>query len=165
MLKTAGGYLLVLHTFEGEEELVSKPGNASAGSGATTSTSSSQHLIRLLARARDEGDWDLCKELARFLMSVDESGDTLREALELVGLRQASPGRRLKAFSLDAPSAALGKGKGKGKERSGSAEVEQDVDGKAEAEAEAEAVVGLGIEGEMAIEGGDVSPKGGGSEA
>jgi len=67
-LKTAGGYLLVLHTFE---EL----------------SSSSEQLVRLLARAKSEGDWELCKELARFLTALDESGDTLREALELVDLR------------------------------------------------------------------------------
>lgn len=67
-LKTAGGYLLVLHTFE---EL----------------SSSSEQLVRLLARAKNEGDWELCKELARFLTALDESGDTLREALEMVDLR------------------------------------------------------------------------------
>lgn len=67
-LKTAGGYLLVLHTFE---EL----------------SSSSEQLVRLLSRAKDEGDWELCKELARFLTALDESGATLREALEMVDLR------------------------------------------------------------------------------
>jgi hypothetical protein len=67
-LKTAGGYLLVLHTFE---EL----------------SSSSEQLVRLLARAKDEGDWELCKELARFLTALDESGATLVEALQLVNLR------------------------------------------------------------------------------
>lgn len=67
-LKTAGGYLLVLHTLD---EL----GNSSG------------QLITLLRRARAEGDWDLCKELARFLMALDASGETLRRALEEVGLR------------------------------------------------------------------------------
>ena len=67
-LKTAGGYLLILHTFE---EL----------------SSSSEQLVRLLSRAKDEGDWELCKELARFLTALDESGATLREALEMVNLR------------------------------------------------------------------------------
>jgi RAB6A-GEF complex partner protein 1 len=66
-LKTAGGYLLVLHTFE---EL----------------SSSSEQLVRLLVRAKNEGDWELCKELARFLTALDESGATLREALEMVDL-------------------------------------------------------------------------------
>lgn len=60
--------MLVLHTFE---EL----------------SSSSEQLIRLLGRAKDEGDYELCKELARFLMALDSSGDTLKEALALVELR------------------------------------------------------------------------------
>jgi len=68
LLKTAGGYLLVLHTFE---EL----------------SSSSEQLVRLLRRAKEGQDWDLCKELARFLMALDETGATLREALELMDLK------------------------------------------------------------------------------
>ena len=68
LLKTAGGYLLVLHTFE---EL----------------GSSSEQLVRLLRKAKQEQDWDLCKELARFLMALDESGTALREALELMELK------------------------------------------------------------------------------
>ena len=67
MLKTAGGYLLVLHTFEEME-------------------SSSESCVRLLQKAKDVGDWDLCKELARFLMALDDSGDSLRAALERMGL-------------------------------------------------------------------------------
>ena len=43
--------------------------------------------MRLLARAKSEEDWELCKELARFLTALDESGATLREALEMVDLR------------------------------------------------------------------------------
>lgn len=69
-LKTAGGYLLVLHTLE---EL----------------SSSSEQLVRLLSRAKDEGDWELCKELARFLTALDESGATLIEALQMVNLRRS----------------------------------------------------------------------------
>ncbi|EFX04522.1 duf1339 domain containing protein [Grosmannia clavigera kw1407] len=61
-LKTAGGYLLVLHTFD---ELAT----------------ASEQGIRLLRRAMREGDWELCRELARFLAAMDDSGQTLREAL------------------------------------------------------------------------------------
>lgn len=43
---------------------------------------SSRESIRLLRRAREEGEWELCKELARFLMALDESGGMLREAVE-----------------------------------------------------------------------------------
>lgn len=67
MLKTAGGYLLVLHTFDEMD-------------------SSSESCVRLLKKAKDAEDWDLCKELARFLMALDESGDTLRAALERMDL-------------------------------------------------------------------------------
>lgn len=80
-LKTAGGYLLVLHTFE---EL----------------SSSSEQLVRLLGRARDEGDWELCKELARFLTALDESGATLREALELVDMRSSARDAERESFHL-----------------------------------------------------------------
>ena len=66
-LKTAGGYLLVLHTFEELE-------------------SSSEQCIRLMRLAKDAGDWELCKELARFLMALDDSGDSLRYALESIDI-------------------------------------------------------------------------------
>ncbi|KAL1607671.1 WD40 repeat protein [Paraconiothyrium brasiliense] len=81
-LKTAGGYLLVLHTFE---ELRTE----------------GDQVVRLLERAKEEGDWELCKELARFLMALDESGATLRKTLELVELK--SPGAEVgtPAFTFD----------------------------------------------------------------
>ncbi len=67
-LKTAGGYLLILHTFD---ELAT----------------ASEQSVRLLSKAIHEEDWELCKELARFLAALDESGDTLREAMEMVNIR------------------------------------------------------------------------------
>lgn len=72
-LKTAGGYLLVLHTFDEE-------------------SFSAQQIARLLRLARLEGDWDLCKELARFLVGIDDSGDLLVIAMELAGLQSPSHG-------------------------------------------------------------------------
>lgn len=50
-------------------------------------SSSSKDMVRLLAIAVAQGDWELCKELARFLVALDDSGKTLKEALELVELR------------------------------------------------------------------------------
>jgi hypothetical protein len=47
-------------------------------------------VVRLLQRAKDEQDWELCKELARFLMALDETGVTLKSTLELVELRSPS---------------------------------------------------------------------------
>ncbi|KAK7924175.1 hypothetical protein PG985_006229 [Apiospora marii] len=67
-LKTAGGYLLILHTFD---ELAA----------------ASEQSVRLFSRAIREEDWELCKELARFLAALDESGETLREAMNLVNMR------------------------------------------------------------------------------
>lgn len=81
-LKTAGGYLLILHTFE---EL----------------SSSSEQLVRLLSRAKDEEDWELCKELARFLTALDETGDTLIEALEMVNLRSSEVDRGASSFLFE----------------------------------------------------------------
>lgn len=63
-LKTAGGYLIVLHTLD-------------------EMGSSIEQSVRLLSRAMREGDWELCKELARFLAAMDETGETLKEAMRL----------------------------------------------------------------------------------
>ena len=67
-LKTAGGYLIVLHTLEQLESV-------------------SDQSVRLLSRAMGEQDWELCKELARFLAALDETGATLREAMDLARVR------------------------------------------------------------------------------
>lgn len=74
-LKTAGGYLLILHTFD---ELAT----------------ASEQSVRLLSRAMREEDWELCKELARFLAALDETGDTLREALRMANVRIATGNRQ-----------------------------------------------------------------------
>lgn len=67
-LKTAGGFLLVLHAFDEHsfEEV---------------------RIARLLRAASLQGEWDLCKELARFLVGVDAGGGLLRAAVEAAGLR------------------------------------------------------------------------------
>lgn len=66
-LKTAGGYLIVLHTLEELEAATEQP-------------------VRLLTRAMAEGDWDLCKELARFLAALDDTGEVLREVMRMVNV-------------------------------------------------------------------------------
>jgi RAB6A-GEF complex partner protein 1 len=58
-------------------------------------------LVRLLSRAKDEGDWELCKELARFLMALDETGATLMEALEMVDLRSPEEERENSSFMFE----------------------------------------------------------------
>lgn len=66
-LKTAGGYLIILHTLEELE-------------------SSTDQSVRVLSRAIQEGDWELCKELARFLAAMDETGEILKEAMNMVNI-------------------------------------------------------------------------------
>lgn len=96
-LKTAGGYLLILHTFD---ELAT----------------ASEQSVRLLSRAMRQEDWELCKELARFLAALDETGDTLREAVRMANGRIAAGithgeegvGGSL-AARLDVPQPAAGK--------------------------------------------------------
>lgn len=75
--------MLILHTFE---EL----------------SSSSEQLVRLLTRAKEEEDWELCKELARFLTALDETGDTLVEALAMVNLRSPNEERVANSFMFEA---------------------------------------------------------------
>ncbi|KAG6891393.1 hypothetical protein C0992_007616 [Termitomyces sp. T32_za158] len=61
-LKTAGSYLLVLHNLEQLDE-------------------HNDDAVRLLQSAVDGKDWQLCRELLRFLHSVDDTGFALRNAL------------------------------------------------------------------------------------
>lgn len=95
-LKTAGGYLIVLHTLD---EL----------------GSSTEQSVRLLSRAMREGDWELCKELARFLAAMDETGETLQEAMRMVEvvLRQDS-GQDSIGSRLQIPSTRTVNGGGSG---------------------------------------------------
>ena len=39
-------------------------------------------VVRLLRSAMEVKDWQLCRELLRFLHSIDESGAALRNALQ-----------------------------------------------------------------------------------
>lgn len=67
-LNTAAGYLLVLHAFEEGSFQV-------------------HEFALLLQRAADENDWDLCREVSRFLVGIDTTGETLASALTTAGLR------------------------------------------------------------------------------
>ncbi|EAS27670.3 uncharacterized protein CIMG_10275 [Coccidioides immitis RS] len=73
-LKTAGGYLLVLQAFDDSED-------------ENNDEKTEESAIRLLRLASHKGDWELCGELARFLMALDSSGNMLRRAVVKVGLR------------------------------------------------------------------------------
>ncbi|KAE8135486.1 RIC1-domain-containing protein [Aspergillus pseudotamarii] len=80
-LKTAVGYLLVLQAFEDDD-----------GYEAPIE----DYVVRLLVLASQKGDWELCAELARFLIALDGSGEMLRRAIERTGLRNGGlPGAGL----------------------------------------------------------------------
>ncbi|BGP18933.1 hypothetical protein JCM10213_005480 [Rhodosporidiobolus nylandii] len=81
-LKVAASYLLVLHNLEPLEQ-------------------SSHDTIRLLKTAMQAGEWTLCRELLRFLYSLDRTGLILRTALAESGA--LPPGYT----TLNAHSAAL----------------------------------------------------------
>jgi len=73
-LKTAVGYLLVLQAFEDEEQ--GHDGRIE------------EYVVRLIGLASRKSDWELCAELARFLIALDASGEMLQRAIGRVGLRQ-----------------------------------------------------------------------------
>jgi len=75
-LKTAVGYLLVLQAFEDELEGDDAP--------------IEDYVVRLIVLASQRSDWELCAELARFLIALDASGDMLRRAIARAGLRNAN---------------------------------------------------------------------------
>ncbi|PBL00950.1 RIC1-domain-containing protein [Armillaria gallica] len=66
-LRTASSYLLVLHTLEQLDE-------------------DNEDAMRLLKAAIDGKDWQLCRELLRFLRSIDDSGTALQNALTQTNL-------------------------------------------------------------------------------
>ena len=72
-LKTAGGYLIILHTLDELE-------------------SQTDQSVRVLSRAIQEGDWDLCKELARFLAAMDETGEVLKQVMQMVNVNNVNNG-------------------------------------------------------------------------
>ncbi|CAO0800336.1 unnamed protein product [Mucor circinelloides] len=70
-LRTATSYLIILQTMQ---PLVV----------------GGKDTIRLLQKAMDENDYELCKELVRFLSSIDNTGKTLQEALSMIKARMES---------------------------------------------------------------------------
>ncbi|PHH59767.1 hypothetical protein CDD81_2605 [Ophiocordyceps australis] len=83
-LKTAGGYLIILHTLE---EL----------------DTSMEQSVRVLSRAIEEKDWNLCKELARFLAAMDGTGEILQRAMAMLSLTIDANGEGI-ASRLELPA-------------------------------------------------------------
>ena len=46
----------------------------------------SDNAVRLLKKALDAKDWQLCRDVLRFLQSIDDSGKVLQHALSRVGI-------------------------------------------------------------------------------
>jgi hypothetical protein len=72
-LNTAAGYLLVLHAFEQDSFQIDE----------------SAQLLRL---AGHKQNWELCKELARFLVGIDSSGGILNSSLIAAGFKDEPHG-------------------------------------------------------------------------
>lgn len=96
-LKTAVGYLLVLQAFEDESEGHDAPVE--------------DYVVRLMILASQRSDWELCAQLARFLVALDGSGDMLRRAVSRAGLRYGNQpegvsgvGANLKGLGLEVRS-------------------------------------------------------------
>lgn len=96
-LKTATGCLIVLHSF-GEDQRESN-GNEDDVEACVT---------RLMTLARDKDDWELCSDLAQFLMALEPMGDALRRVVEAVGFQavqssKARPHERATGLGLTIP--------------------------------------------------------------
>jgi RAB6A-GEF complex partner protein 1 len=86
-LKTASGYLIVLQGLEeGNDE-----------SDTYDARKFESYVTRLMMLAREKGDFELCAELARFMMGIDPRGEALKRVIVGVGFRAKNthlePGR------------------------------------------------------------------------
>ena len=84
-LKTASGYLIVMQTFEEETE-----GELDQAQERANRQRFEEQVVRLMTVARSKNDFELCSELARFMIGVDPRGDTLRRVMQKVGFRSNS---------------------------------------------------------------------------
>ncbi len=92
-LKTATGCLIVLQSF------VEDDGESNNGEDDVEA-----YVTRLMTLAREKDDWELCSDLAQFLMALDPMGDALRRVLEAVGFQG------VESSKLKPPSTATGLG-------------------------------------------------------
>lgn len=74
-LKTASGYLIVLQGLD-EDEAEEQDIQTLEG-----------YLVTLLKLARQKNDFELCSELARFMIAIDPRGDALRRVINEAGFR------------------------------------------------------------------------------
>jgi hypothetical protein len=89
-LKTASGYLIVLQGLEEDDESESYDARKFEG-----------YVIRLMTLARQKVDFELCSELARFMMGIDPRGDALRRVVNAVGFRDDGEKAKPKSTHLE----------------------------------------------------------------
>ncbi|KIW09862.1 hypothetical protein PV08_11963 [Exophiala spinifera] len=73
-LKTASGFLIVLQGLEEDDE-----------ADGYDAQKFEDNVIRLMTLARQKSDFELCSDLARFMIGVDPRGDALRRVIAEVG--------------------------------------------------------------------------------
>ena len=81
-LKTASGFLIILQGLEEDDE-----------SDTFDARKFESYVVRLMTLAKEQEDFGLCSELARFMMGIDPRGDALRRVVESVGFRREQEGK------------------------------------------------------------------------
>lgn len=79
-LKTASGYLIVMQTFEEEQE-----DEIDDSEDLVNRLRFEDQMVRLMRLSKAKTDFELCSELARFMIGIDPRGDTLRRVMQKVG--------------------------------------------------------------------------------
>lgn len=82
-LSTAGGYLLVLHNLDQNHQ-------TAKSNEYDVSLTTMDNTVRLLKAAHDLQNWDLSKELLRFVRSIDPSGALLKKVLVAANISPVS---------------------------------------------------------------------------
>ncbi|KKY27113.1 hypothetical protein UCRPC4_g01247 [Phaeomoniella chlamydospora] len=91
-LKIAGGYLLILQGLTEDDEAETDEDSKSIRSD-TSSVSATKwngnevlkQVIRVMRLGKQKCDWDICTELAGFLIALDPRGNALRKVMDEVG--------------------------------------------------------------------------------
>ena len=86
-LKTASGFLIILQGLEENEE---EDADADETISRRREFNLEAQVVRLMRVAREKGDFELCSEVARFMMGIDPRGGALRRVIEAVGFREKS---------------------------------------------------------------------------
>ena len=108
-LKTASGYLIVLQGLEEEDE---------EGSDSGGDVDFETQVVRLMKVAAQKGDFELCSEVARFLIAIDPRGGALKRVVEATGFNDGTiweanePNNRY-GLGLSTPSAEAGGAEGR----------------------------------------------------